>query len=110
MLTVADVASWLQLSNGGAGDPHLAGIVAATNSFVDALPDIPRSTAEDGSLVWAPDTKLAATMLAARLHRRRNSPSGVEALTEGGATYVSRYDPDVGRILRIDGYRRPAVG
>lgn len=109
MITAKDVADWMELS---ATDAQLPGVVDAVNAFVERLPDIPRDapSAEGEPGPWAPDTKLAATMLAARLHRRRNSPNGVEALTEGGASYVSRYDPDVARILRIDGHKRPAVG
>lgn len=108
-LTTAAVQEWLQLK---APDEHLAVVVAAVEHFVDELPDAPRlppaTEGEPGA--WAPTTVLAATMLAARLHRRRNSPSGVEAMTENGASYVSRYDSDISRMLRIDGHTRPAVG
>jgi hypothetical protein len=49
-------------------------------------------------------------MLAARLVRRRNSPAGVEAFTEMGPTYVSRFDPDVDRLLGMGPYRPLVVG
>lgn len=108
-LTTEAVADWLQLK---APDEHLATVVAAVESLVDGLPDVPREAPTEGHPrgAWAPTTRLAAVMLAARLHRRRNSPSGVEAMTEAGATYVSRYDSDIARMLRIDGHARPAVG
>lgn len=107
-LAPGDVADWLKLK---AADEHLPIVCAAVEYLVDSLPDVPRLPSVEGRPgAWAPTTKLAAVMLAARLHRRRNSPSGVEAMTEGGATYVSRYDSDIARMLRIDGHTRPAVG
>lgn len=54
--------------------------------------------------------KLGALMLAARLHRRRNSSTGVESVSEVGATYVSRYDNDLDRQLRIGAWLPPRVG
>ena len=51
--------------------------------------------------------QLGATMLAARLHRRRNSPGGIESFVADGAVYVSRQDPDVAVLLRMD---HPGVG
>ena len=48
-------------------------------------------------------------MLAARLFRRRNSPGGVEAFTDG-AVYVARTDPDVAALLSIGPYKPPQVG
>ena len=48
-------------------------------------------------------------MLTARLHRRRNSAAGIEAMTELGATYVSRYDNDIARLLRIDSFQTPVA-
>lgn len=103
MITPQDVADWLKL---GAPDAVVNQSTAAVVAFVDELPTAPRDT--DGA--WTAQTNLAATMLAARLVRRRNSPSGVEALTESGASYVSRYDPDVARMLRLDAFVPPQVG
>lgn len=51
-----------------------------------------------------------AMMLAARVYRRRNSPSGVEALGELGPVYVSRNDPDLGMMLGLGTYRKPVIG
>ncbi|MDK7733244.1 hypothetical protein QP568_02895 [Propionimicrobium lymphophilum] len=53
------------------------------------------------------EAKLGALMLAARLHRRRNSPGGIETLGESGAAYVARTDPDLARLLKIDAYQMP---
>lgn len=109
---VAAVTDWLRLTVPG-DVALLTPICAAVVSFIDSLPDVPRSAppADLGTLGdWAPQTELAALMLAGRLYRRRNSPAGIEAFTDTGAAYVSRTDPDVARMLRIDGYARPQVG
>jgi hypothetical protein len=53
---------------------------------------------------------LGATMLAARLYRRRNSPEGVATFTADGAVYVQRNDPDVAMLLGIGAYAPPVVG
>jgi len=109
-LTTQAVATWLGMKS-HEGDTHLEAVVAATADLVDSLPDAPRLPADGpGNRAWAPRTLQAAVMLAARLYRRRNSPNGIEAMTDGGASYVSRYDSDISRMLRIDGYTRPAVG
>lgn len=106
-ITPQDVADWLKLP---AVDDVVELATAATVAFVDELPDAPRITEGDDAGEWTDATNLAAIMLAARLVRRRNSPSGVEALTEEGVSYVARYDSDIARLLRIDGYASPRVG
>lgn len=105
-VTVDDLGTWLKV-NGIAGDQTAAQVVAATNSFVSSLPSI-RKHPETGD--WHPDTILGATMLAARLWRRRNSPNGVEAVTEAGTSFVARYDSDISRLLRLDGYGPARIG
>ena len=81
-------------------------VAAAVIDFVKGLPDVPLDKEGD----WADTTHLAATMLTARLYRRRNSPNGIESVTELGTSYVSRYDSDIARLLRIDAFRRPQIG
>jgi hypothetical protein len=92
-------------------DPTLQTYVDATNAVVrqlrvasDAL------TYGDPPPDWPKYVVQGATMLAARLWRRRNSPSGVEAFTDQGAVYVQRNDPDIGILLRIGSYTSPLVG
>lgn len=109
MITAKDVADYLDLKQ-GAADPHVQNPVDATNALVSRLPDINKELDLQGVEVWAADTKLGAIMLAARLYTRRNSPNGIEALNEGGATYVSRYDSDIARMLNIDQHAYPRVG
>lgn len=58
----------------------------------------------------ASDTILGCEMLAARLWRRRSSPSGVESLGELGTVYVARYDPDIAILLGLGSHARPMVG
>lgn len=99
------VKAWLSISRADE-DAILDVIVTAVTSVIEAMPDVPR-TAEGA---WAQQTHLAALMLASKLYRRRNSPNGIEAFTDNGAAYVARYDPDIARLLRIDGFTRPAVG
>lgn len=59
---------------------------------------------------WPANIKLGATMLAARVYRRRNSPAGVESLGEAGPVYVSRNDPDLAQLLELGRYAVPQVG
>ena len=46
-------------------------------------------------------------MLASRMYRRRNSPTGIDTITADGVTYVTRYDSDIASMLRLDS---PQVG
>lgn len=111
-ITEKQVSDWL----GGVGspadpdDPNLTLCVAAVNAMVAALPTIATVTDEAGAQQWADQTITGAIMLGARLVRRRNSPAGVEAFTDGGAAYVARYDPDIARMLRLDAFTPPQIG
>ena len=110
-LTGKDIADWLSPNKDVTVDAHMSLCAGAVNAFIATLPDAPLAPAdEDGNRAWTDQTKLAATLLGARLYRRRNSPNGIEALTADGASYVSRYDSDISRMLRIDGHTRPRVG
>lgn len=97
MITTAQVATHLKLSG---PDEHLEIIVDAVNGMV----------AEWHGDKWPAGVDLGAIMLAARLHRRRNSAAGVETFSDMGASYVSRYDADLDRQLRINGWTTPVVG
>lgn len=112
-LTAAALA-WLGIPAASTGpDVDAAQLVApAVVSFVSSVPDLPTVIDETtGDTKWAAKVRLGATMLAARLVRRRNSPQGVAAFTEqGGAAYVSRIDPDVAQMLRVGPYAAPQVG
>lgn len=103
--TDSKVKTWLNLQ-GTDQDAHVKECVTAVNAFIGSLPVVADLPADAD---WPAQVDLAATMLAARLVRRRNSPSGVEGITETGTSYVSRYDPDIARMLELDGYERPAI-
>lgn len=96
MITPEEVANHLKLT---APDEHLPLIVDAVNAMV---------TEWHGS-EWPGGVKLGAVMLAARLHRRRNSAAGVETFSDMGASYVSRYDADLDRQLRINSWTPPVI-
>lgn len=59
---------------------------------------------------WAAHHRLGATMLAARLERRKDSPGGMVDFAEGGAGYVSGNWPDVAMLLGLGSYAVGRVG
>lgn len=112
-LDVDDVVAWLTASGGAAGVQ--AQLVTACAAAVE--PQVQRArpdqwvTAEDGTRTYTPDAEVyqAAVMLAARVARRRNTPSGIETMADT-VTYVSRYDPEIERALWQGHWARPGVG
>lgn len=107
--TVGGVAAFLRIS-GAESDPdttRLEAVVAAVNVKVREWPCSERSVgAED----FTADVVEGATMLAARVFRRRESPAGVAAFGELGPVYVMRNDPDVAMLLNLGRWARPRVG
>lgn len=103
-VTVEAVKAWLRVRD-EVDDDLLAQVVAATNAWVAGLPVVTSSPATP----WPDDVRLGATMLAARLYRRRNTPSGVESFTDQ-VVYLPRRDADVDMLLHIGFYALPAVG
>jgi len=101
--SAASVAVQLTWSDADAANPDrlatLAPTVAAVNEFV-AL------HARTGPY----STALGATMLAARLWRRRNSPEGVAGFATDSPVYVQRNDPDIGMLLGLGNHAPPVVG
>lgn len=65
-----------------------------------------------GAVTFAadPDIVEAGLLLAARLHARRNSPTGVASYGEFGPAAVSRFDPDIERLLGVGRYASAVVG
>jgi len=93
----------LELNINAAND-FVAGLPVTKNLNVD--PDDPEHIT-----AWPPKLVLGATLLASRWFRRSNSPAGVIDLGgEAGVAYVQRNDPDIGLMLGIGPYTRPAVG
>lgn len=107
MITPEHVKGWLRLpAEDTTDDDLIAACTSATNEWVAAtayvkgLPD---------PSVWPNDVTLGATMLAARLFRRRNTPAGIEAIADG-AVYVPRRDSDVDSMLHQGAWAPPRVG
>ena len=100
--TVQRVGEHLRIDPGSTG---LADTVSAVNSL---MADWSAPTGEAGA--WSDRQAHGATMLAARIYRRRNSPAGVESIGELGPTYVSRFDPDLDMLLGLGHWQPPRVG
>lgn len=91
-------------------DVFVTSCVDATNALVRTMRVAQLPDVVDVEPEWPAYVVRGANMLAARLVRRRNSPSGVEALTDQGAAYVSRNDPDIAQLLQLGSYAKPSVG
>lgn len=59
---------------------------------------------------WPERWRLGCMMLIGRIDRRRQSPSGVDTVTEMGPVYIARKDPEVAQLLEIGSFRVPQVG
>lgn len=103
-----DVKAWSGI-NDDRNDDQVDLVVNAVNAFVRRLPVAQRFNT-DPAPEWSADVKLGATMLAARVFRRKNTPGGVEAAGAFGVAYVRRNDPDVAQMLELGEYGSPAVG
>lgn len=110
--TVPLVKTHLKISDTD-DDERLGQITAAVNAAVRTWPCAEDSSAPDtpvGERVWNARTSEGATLLSARLFRRKNSPAGVEAFGELGPVYVQRNDPDVAMLLNLGTYALPELG
>lgn len=94
-------------------DARLETIVPAVNAVVRALPVAEVADADPALDAWpaeAAHVVQGATMLAARLLRRHNSPDGVASFGDQGPVYVQRNDPDIAMLLQLGQWSSPAVG
>jgi hypothetical protein len=109
--TTAKVKAQLKIAD-NADDAALGDIVAAVNAVVRGLPVVRRLNPDPdpGPFTWPANVVHGANMLAGRLFRRRNSPTGIEAFGANGPVYVNRNDPDVAMMLELGDYARPSVG
>ena len=104
-VTPGDVRAWLRLAD-GEDDDILTAVCAAVTAWVSGIPVVVEL---DDPTAWPDDVHQGAVMLAARMYRRRNTPSGVEPFTDG-AVYLPRRDSDVDQLLRLGYYAAPRVG
>ncbi len=107
--TTAAVKAHLKITD-ATDDAAIDGAVAAVNVYVrrtEKARAIGVVDPEPDPNEWPADLKQGATMLAARLFKRRNSPNGVEAFAVAGPVYVRRNDPDIAMLLDLDA---PMVG
>jgi hypothetical protein len=107
-VTPAAVKAWLKIpADDTDDDAILQGICDAVMAWVYGLPYV---AALDPALDWPADVRQGAVQLAARWFRRRLSPSGIDAITDAGAVYVARSDPEISQLLHLDSWAFPAVG
>lgn len=107
MATTTDqVKTWLRLAD-DVDDDLLQDVVAAANDWAGHLPWLQALT--DVGTPWPVRADQGVTMLAARLYRRRNTPSGVEAFTDQ-VVYLPRRDSDVDMMLRVGSHAMPVTG
>lgn len=100
--TAERVGEYLRIAPASDG---LADTIAAVSALLTRSVD-----PEGDGGAWSDAQRHGATMLAARVYRRRNSPAGIESLGEMGPTYVSRYDPDLDMMLGFGRWQQPKVG
>jgi hypothetical protein len=111
-VTVAEVCAVIGLpvpDPGTADGVWLAAAVAAVSAL--ALDTVPRLRELDTDADYPADVRAALMMQAQRLFARRSSPTGIAGYSDsGGSVYISRWDPDVERMLRIGSWSKPQVG
>lgn len=106
-VTLTAVKAYLSLDD-ARDDAALTTVVSAVNVFVRRTEKARKvGLPNPAPAEWPADLVHGGVMLAARLHRRRNSPSGVEAFAVAGPVYVRRNDPDIAMMLDLDA---PMVG
>ncbi len=98
---VAEVVRWSGLRTTEASDPALVLAAEAVVAYVEGLPIL--ADRADTS-AWPASVRLGAVMLTARTWRRKDTPTGVVSVGDDGSiAYVARFDPDLSRLLGLDG-------
>lgn len=103
LTSVGRVNRMLSRSADDDSDPVVTEVVAAVNSLVPTFRPQPAGG-------WTAHQHLGATMLAARLYRRKDSPGGMAELGMGGSAYVGGNWPDVAMLLGLGNYAVGRVG
>lgn len=103
LTSVARVNRVLSRDASDESDPVVAEVVEAVCTLVPTwLPE------PDGG--WLAHHHLGATLLAARLYRRKDSPGGMAEFGMEGGGYVSGNWPDVAMMLGLSNYAVGRVG
>jgi len=108
-ITPGDVGDWMRLTPEDVADDLeiLQAICDASMGWASRLPYVAGLGTE---VDWPPDVRQGVVQLAARWYRRRLTPSGIDAITDAGAVYVARSDPEISQLLHLDSWAFPAVG
>lgn len=108
-VTVPDVVEWANLkSTTPAADRSLQRCLdAVTVHFTNHYDNKPNDNSSDPD-DWTADIDLAVIMQTFRLYKRRGSPEGVAGFDDLGIITITRFDPDIAKLL--DDYMLPAIG
>lgn len=113
-LAPSDVKAWLRLDADDDTDDDLIRRVSCLAELYAqrCRPDAWQDATETTPLTYVPDAEIyqGAVMYAAREYRRRNTPAGIDSVTDAGAVYVSKYDSDIERALHTGTWATPGVG
>lgn len=90
-----------------ADDPDYGSLLVVAEAVVAYVSSLPVVADLPTGEPLPPTVELGMVMLASRMYRRRNSPTGIDSVTADGVTYVTRYDSDISSMLRLDS---PQVG
>lgn len=110
-VTGVDVAAWLRLTPDAADTALLDQVAAAVTAWVSRIQLVQWAPADPdtGVVTWPLEAVQGATMLAARMYHRRNSPGGTQTMSDL-VVYNPTRDVDVDQMLRLGGYQRGQVG
>lgn len=86
----------------GRPDPSLQETIDACVELVQSWKGAPPAE-------WPERWRLGTMMLIARVDRRRQSPTGVDTITEMGPVYLSRKDPETAQMLEVGTFRKPVA-
>lgn len=119
-ITAADLLRYLGLETPEAGssdefvvDLVVKGVNRLVPQTVPRVRQIEADAAAAGTdPVWPDDVMEGAIMQAARLFHRRRSPGSVASYadTTGAATMISRWDPDIERLMNTGKWAPPMFG
>lgn len=109
-LPASDLLGYLKVAAGSENESTVELCRVAACRVVERVRrDLKLSTVTDPTQVGE-DVRHGTILLAARLYARKGSPQGIATFGELGASTILRTDPDIGLLLGIGRYGKPAVG